>query len=966
MLEWIIGSDVLILTVVLLRQLLKGRMGPRLRYALWAVVLVRLLLPVNLGSAPISVMHTAERVPLVQAAEQVQNVTRVEHMSSGVVEGIPRYEQMPDAPLQVSPHSTPEEFHRMETALSLREVLVPLWKLGTGAFLLVLLLSNLRFSGRVRRSRKRVEQTEIPLPVYTAAVDTPCLFGVLSPAVYVTAEAAEDPGMLRHALAHEYTHFRQGDHVWAVLRGAALAIHWYDPLVWLAAFLSRQDAELSCDEGTVRRLGEAERAAYGRTLLRLTCEKRSFDPLNAATTMNGSGSAIRERIVLLTRRQRTTAAVLAAAVLVTAAAVGCTFTGAEDPAEPENPNLFTWGELSVELPEAYMELLTVEQSDGSEYGRLLSLWDTASLERARADGIQDPRAEGWGWICTLVRHDRKQVEEHLIGEAPGLEYMAKDDEYWYGLSCPTDVRLYTSDGVYGGQALETWEQANQVTDLLMKEFVSRNGLTPWTWQEIWDQWHPYESEHLDYLWTPAVEPEMNELRLVLSQPARQGAGGIWCVERFSYTGSYGSSFYFPDSPGMNSLVYYEGVQEEHDAGTRMDHATPEAAIAAFLRDNPFMEPQTLAEGTLTRLGETLTVTSGNYTVVLPAGAQKDNLLIETGDGENGPLLSVYEKRSVELARADGLEDPKSWGWLFSLIRCDRKTFERQQMELHSYNWFAWDGEGTYYARMGPTDVRLYRGPEGAYTQEDWAMWEACAAVGGEALLTDFTERNGLIPVSGELYAEIELYQGPHRYYLWSGEHGEGELLILSQPVRTGPEGIWCVERFCQGPWMERWFPDHGELTALEFYRTVQEQRDRGQATGYDTPEAAIASFYAEAGNRVTAAHDPSELTELAETDRRVRLCGLQPQELQQESGVLRDENGLQILHRYLRAAAIGPLSTGALEGTALPEETYTLPGGDRLTITWDPEQPLTELRVGEASLRTEEPELWEFLNRTMA
>ena len=66
----------------------------------------------------------------------------------------------------------------------------------------------------------------------------------------------------RHVLAHELTHYRHGDHLWSLLRCVAVTLHWYNPLVWLAAALSRRDAELACDEGTLHRLGEEERTAY--------------------------------------------------------------------------------------------------------------------------------------------------------------------------------------------------------------------------------------------------------------------------------------------------------------------------------------------------------------------------------------------------------------------------------------------------------------------------------------------------------------------------------------------------------------------------------------------------------------------------------------------------------------------------------------------------------------------------------
>ena len=215
------------------------------------------------------------------------------------------------------------------TPVTVGMVLMLLWAAGAALLGLWLVGVNLRFRRALGRSRKSLAVEGFPLPVYvTGAVPTPCLFGLVRPAVYVTPETAADGTVLRHSLAHELTHFHHRDHLWAALRGLCLALHWYNPLVWLAASLSRRDGELCCDEATVKRLGEAERAAYGRTLLAVTCQGRA-DPLLTATSMTG-GKGIQERIVLLAKRPKTAARSLALVVLVAAAAAGCTFTGAEE------------------------------------------------------------------------------------------------------------------------------------------------------------------------------------------------------------------------------------------------------------------------------------------------------------------------------------------------------------------------------------------------------------------------------------------------------------------------------------------------------------------------------------------------------------------------------------------------------------------------------------------------------------
>ena len=196
---------------------------------------------------------------------------------------------------------------------------------------------NLRFGKKLRRSRERVEETDACLPVYESGeTDTPCLFGVAKPSIYVTPDTRTEAETLRYALAHEQTHYRHGDNLWAVLRGVCLALHWYNPLVWWAAELSRRDAELACDEATIRRIGESERAAYGRTLIRMTCEKRPA-LLVTATMMTDSGKGLKERISLLVKKPKTAAYTAVAVLLIAGLSVACTFTGGRENAELTEP-----------------------------------------------------------------------------------------------------------------------------------------------------------------------------------------------------------------------------------------------------------------------------------------------------------------------------------------------------------------------------------------------------------------------------------------------------------------------------------------------------------------------------------------------------------------------------------------------------------------------------------------------------
>jgi beta-lactamase regulating signal transducer with metallopeptidase domain len=331
MVEWILSSSVLILVVAALRFALRRKLSLRLQYALWLLVLVRLLVPVSFGSSPYSVASAVEHRPTVQAE------TTIHHgqTAPSAAETMPEASApaaFPSEPVTVQPQFSTT--HAKSEPMDVAAFLPWLWAGGTLALLAVFTASNLHFAHRLRKTRQLLGGVPAPLPVYvTAAIDAPCLFGLWRPAIYVTPEAAADPVMLRHTLAHEITHRRHGDHIWSLLRCLCLSVHWFNPLVWWAAVLSRNDGELACDEGATCAMGDLERAAYGRTLLSLTCRKPAA-LLNTATTMTGSRRSIRERIALLVKRPRTAALALVVLVVLAAVTVGCTFTGpqTEEPA----------------------------------------------------------------------------------------------------------------------------------------------------------------------------------------------------------------------------------------------------------------------------------------------------------------------------------------------------------------------------------------------------------------------------------------------------------------------------------------------------------------------------------------------------------------------------------------------------------------------------------------------------------
>ena len=335
--EWILSSSLLIAAVLAVRFLLRGKISLRLQYALWAVVLVRLLLPVQLFTSSFGAGSIAKGVDIAEPVRQVYASANEERYEQEYDEAyrqvVADYEAMQQRfdqsydPIVIE--KTAQDMVRADLELDLKALLYQVWFAGMAAMAAVICVCNLHLSLRLKRRRYEYPAADSLLSVYvTEAVPTPCIFGLFRPAVYLTPDAAKDEQVRAHVLAHELTHYRHGDHIWSVLRSVCLVLHWYNPLVWAAAKVSRADAELACDEGALARLGEDHRGDYGRTLIGLTCSAPISDFLLTATTMTGSAGSIRERIRLLMKRPRTTVLTLTAMILIVTLIVGCSFAGA--------------------------------------------------------------------------------------------------------------------------------------------------------------------------------------------------------------------------------------------------------------------------------------------------------------------------------------------------------------------------------------------------------------------------------------------------------------------------------------------------------------------------------------------------------------------------------------------------------------------------------------------------------------
>ena len=334
MTEVLISSSALIIALLVMRKLFRKSLSRRVQYALWALVLIRLLVPVNLPAVNFSVLTAAKPVEEKMTQTITEQPIFVPVTQEPLEEHPLAWKIAPEYTFTSEGESVWIAHTEQETAvqykrLSPQAVLRWTW-IGSSCLAgIFLLFANLRFWLWLRKVRKPYEAEDCKLRVYLIEVGlpSPCLFGLFRPAIYLTPAALDSEESLRHVIAHETTHARHLDHLWTFLRGVCLAMYWFNPLVWAAASASKTDCELACDEGALTRLEETERIPYGKTLLSLIPVRQTVNPLLAATAMSSGKKHLKDRFTRIAKRSKqTVAAVVAAAVLVVAVSA-CTFTG---------------------------------------------------------------------------------------------------------------------------------------------------------------------------------------------------------------------------------------------------------------------------------------------------------------------------------------------------------------------------------------------------------------------------------------------------------------------------------------------------------------------------------------------------------------------------------------------------------------------------------------------------------------
>lgn len=266
-------------------------------YALWGIVLFRLLCPISFTS-------DFSFIGLLEQNTQKSLVTEITANETVAPTQNPIRYNLPGNTFEVVEPPL-EATAEKPTAIDFYGIAFYFWISGMSALLIYNLISYVILKKRLTVSVCMFDS------IYAADyISAPFVVGILKPKIYLPSNISQSN--LDYVIAHEKHHIKRNDHIIKLISFFALCLHWFNPLVWLSFSLAVRDMEMSCDEAVLKKLETDKRADYSTTLLSLSVPTKHFAP---SPISFGEGNT-KVRIKNIMKYKKTTFPIAAAAIVI--------------------------------------------------------------------------------------------------------------------------------------------------------------------------------------------------------------------------------------------------------------------------------------------------------------------------------------------------------------------------------------------------------------------------------------------------------------------------------------------------------------------------------------------------------------------------------------------------------------------------------------------------------------------------
>lgn len=343
--KWIVCSTVmaslLVMLILLIKLIIKNRLGARWHYFIWTLVLLKLIIPFG-PESELSIYNLFDLTNDKITARSYDVMNTISTATTTIAKSTPIPYSKGLSDIGASSAATGKD-----TAIYLSILGIFIWFTGAACVGVHILKRNIKLNNELKigrsiddkelmdcleacRKRLGIKSSIKIREVFN--INTPALYGIFNPMLLIPCSMLQNcsAGQLKYAIMHELAHLKRKDIPMNLLLSALIVIHWFNPLIWYAFFRMRQDAEIACDELVLSNLDKDGQKNYGLALIHIVEIFSSNLKLSNAVGFMGNKSFIKKRIQKIAAYKKRSIKKTVFTVFVFAILVLAAFTNAID------------------------------------------------------------------------------------------------------------------------------------------------------------------------------------------------------------------------------------------------------------------------------------------------------------------------------------------------------------------------------------------------------------------------------------------------------------------------------------------------------------------------------------------------------------------------------------------------------------------------------------------------------------
>ena len=565
-----IAASIIILFIIVLRFLFK-KSPKKFSYILWLILLIRLIVPFSfeteLNPMPDKFMKFTNKSYIENMEEKRETITDLEMDKEEI--------NNPNKEIVGFP-TKPDKSKTNEKEFSIKNSLLYIWAVGILIFLINGIIANKKLKDQLKVSNYLYDN------IYeNKNLNTAFIHGIINPKIYIPNYLNEKER--EYIIIHEKTHLKRYDHIIKFLYYIALSIHWFNPLIWLAFILMDRDMELSCDEIVMEEIGINGKIDYCETLLSLATGHK----MKIITPLSFSKNNTKGRVKNVLDYKKPKFWVSLVLIVVVVVSTFFIFTkpktNGEDVIGGVEDDEYGIYNKTFKDPKDVVEIIFNKELEKVK----ASTHEDIKIEEAKItkfkglygyEGYLDNPIQvmEFGYIIkgkelldypfVDISNDGVLTEENLGFGKPLLAFSLVDGKYRNGKYIGGKYQFlgFIFSGEYGSESKTEIE-------IGLNQLLENRGLKG---PEIFPGNHILSENKLK---------EGGTYKLLLSQPAKTGEDGIWCVDR--WMDENGNMYYNMFPSDLSLKEYYAEIQEQVDNGENQDLLDGEKVALNFIEEH---------------------------------------------------------------------------------------------------------------------------------------------------------------------------------------------------------------------------------------------------------------------------------------------------------------------------------------------------------------------------------------------